>query len=63
MQGKEQSPGEALHMIYSLALFKSQPGWISDTMHSTEKVKVATNLGGNTNSDLVQNSVGEKEAS
>lgn len=46
MQGKEQSPGEALHMIYSLALFKLQPDWLSDIMHSMEMVEMATNPGG-----------------
>lgn len=61
-QDKEQRPSEALHVIYSLALFKSQQGWISDIMHSMETVKMATNRGGNTNSDLVQNSEWEKEA-
>lgn len=62
MQDKQQSPGEALHIIYSLALFKSQPGWISDSKHSTEKVTVATNPGEIANSDLVQGSEQEKEA-
>lgn len=61
MQDKQQSPGEALHITYSLALFKP-PGWISDSKHSTE-VKVATNPGEITNSDLVQDSEQEKEAS
>lgn len=32
-------------------------------MHGTEKVKVATNPGGNTNSDLMQNMEGENEVS
>lgn len=63
MQDKEQRPGEALQVIYSLALFKSQRDWISDIMHSMETVKMATDPGGNTNSDLVQNSEWEKEAS
>lgn len=63
MQDKEQRPAEALHIIYSLALFKSQWGWISDIIHSMETVKMATNPRGNTNSDLVQNSEWEKEAS
>lgn len=53
---QDKGAGEALHTGYNLPPSKSKPGWISNIMHSTEKVKSVTNPGRTTDSALVWNS-------